>query len=175
MDTLNGETNNVESLPPSAEALLAPAPPVQIEPVNPSPAVATSELLIEGQNDSLDSHYVKDPNARPNELIVHVCDGKGPGGAHHRYSIWWPSKEGGPGNSVIIEFQNGPIPQAGVNGVTQEALLAIVKHRLQCFQAGPYACDENQTALEFVTAALESLHDRTRKRIARNVEGTHTV
>jgi hypothetical protein len=52
-----------------------------------------------------------------------------------------------------IQFQNGPIAEAGVNGITQEVLLAIVADRLRSFQAGPYACQENADALSHVSAA----------------------
>lgn len=69
-------------------------------------------------------------------------------------------------------FQNGPLKETGVNGVSAEALLAIVEHRLTCFQAGPYACRENAIAFTKLQEAMHWLHHRTRERIARNVEGT---
>jgi hypothetical protein len=72
-----------------------------------------------------------------------------------------------------ISFQNGPIAEAGVNGLTQEALLAIVADRLRSFQAGPYACPENGDALAAVEEAMACLHSRTKARMARGVEGTH--
>ena len=59
-----------------------------------------------------------------------------------------------------------------VNGVTQEALLAIVIDRLRSFQAGPFACDENGEALDYCGYALAALQKRTLARIARGVEGT---
>ena len=37
-----------------------------------------------------------------------------------------------------IRFQNGPIAEAGVNGLTHEALLAVLEDRLVGFQSGPY-------------------------------------
>ena len=76
---------------------------------------------------------------------------------------------------TTILFQNGAIPEAGVNGVTQEVLLAIVADRLRSFQAGPFANDYNAAALSHVESALGALLDRTRNRMARGVEGTHTV
>jgi hypothetical protein len=57
-----------------------------------------------------------------------------------------------------------------VGGVTNEALLAIVIDRLEGFQAGPFACSENFTALTNAQAALEALQARTRDRLARGVE-----
>jgi hypothetical protein len=75
--------------------------------------------------------------------------------------------------SIVVLFQNGPIKEFGVNGVTQEALFAIVIDRLRSFQAGPFVCEANQFALDHCEAALDNLQARTRARIARGVEGMH--
>lgn len=77
--------------------------------------------------------------------------------------------------SSLILFQDGPIAEAGVNGVTHEVLLAILIDRLEGFQAGPYACDANSMALEHIKYAQQHLLERTRERMARGVEGTHKV
>lgn len=114
------------------------------------------------------------------DLQIHVLDAPGSGGANHLYAVVLP--EGSPimdtthdGNGVLIAFQNGPIKEAGVNGVTQEVLLAICIDRLRSFQAGPFACRENALALTKLEEGLMWLNKRTRDRIARDVEGTHTV
>ena len=70
-----------------------------------------------------------------------------------------------------IIFQNGPIKEQGINGVTQEILLAIVEHRLACFQSGPFASAYNAEALNHVGQALAALKRRTEDRLARGVEG----
>lgn len=106
-----------------------------------------------------------------NDLIsVAALDSPAKGGAHHNYGIYWPSDNAV--KTLGIGFQKGAINEEGVNGVTHEILLAIVEHRLLCFQNGPYACEENAKALEHVAAALDVLKERTLKRIARGVEGT---
>lgn len=110
-----------------------------------------------------------------NDLVdVEVTDQPGAGGAHHEYRVSWPMR--GPlahlRDSTAILFQNGPIGEKGVNGLTQEVLLAIVAHRLECFQAGPYACEENAHALRHVHQALGILKGRTVARMKRGVEGT---
>lgn len=69
-----------------------------------------------------------------------------------------------------IQFQNGNPLEVGPNGVTMEALLAIVADRLECLQSGKFACPENQAALFDVRGALEALQSRTRDRIARDVK-----
>lgn len=93
------------------------------------------------------------------------------GGAHSRYAI--KTKEG----EILarLSFQDGAIKEAGVNGVMVEDLLAIVIDRLEGFQAGPYACEENAGALIKAKSALKYLQDRTKAREARGVEGTHKV
>jgi hypothetical protein len=111
-------------------------------------------------------------------LTITVLDEPGHGGASHQYQIAALQPDGfvnlqaAGGGLTNISFQNGPIKEHGVNGITQEALLAIVLDRLRCFQAGPYACTENGEAALFVQAALETLQKRTAARLARGVEGT---
>lgn len=118
-------------------------------------------------------------NPANDKIKITVTDEQGAGGANHRYEISGfdtasnPSALGFAEDNVHLLFQNGPILQKGVNGITQEALLAIVIDRLQAFQAGPYACTENGDALAHCLLALGALHSRTRARMARGVEGTH--
>jgi hypothetical protein len=109
-----------------------------------------------------------------NELQIKVLDQPGSGGANHKYLVsteWTAPEENWSPFHTTINFQNGPILTNGINGVTQEVLLAIVADRLQSFQAGPFPCKENEAALAYVTEALEILKGRTRDRIARAVEG----
>lgn len=121
----------------------------------------------------LTGHKVNPANDR---LTVAVLDEPGSGGAHHVYEItgYLPPNDEFPG-ITRIEFQNGPINEAGVNGITHEALLAILIDRLECFQNGPFANPYNATALSSLKVAQETLLARTRHRMDRGVEGTHTV
>ncbi len=106
-----------------------------------------------------------------NDLLkVEVLDALGHGGAHHEYSITTPPPNG---VETRINFQNGPIAECGVNGVTHEALLAILIDRLECFQAGPFANLYNASALKHLVSAQGALLDRTRERMSRGVEGSH--
>ena len=122
--------------------------------------------------------------APPNALTVEVLDGPGAGGACHLYRIGGfdtssnssCTREGGkPTDHAYVLFQNGPIPEKGANGVTHEALLAIVIDRLRSFQEGPFRCRENAIALTHLEEALLWLHHRTAARVARGVEGTSKV
>ena len=107
---------------------------------------------------------------------VYALDIKGNGGANHLYAIY--SKEVGiDGNSIFskeIQFQNGARKESGsIHGVLDTDLLEIVRHRIQCFQSGPFATEYNQKALEHIEIALMYLNRRVEDRIERNVLGTN--
>lgn len=116
---------------------------------------------------TITSHKV---NGLNEELDIFVADEPGQGNACHEYRIEHPTRQ-----MASISFQNGPLSESGVNGITQETLLAIVEDRLIGFQSGQYACRENAVALTKIQEAMMWLQKRTRDRIARGVEGTHTV
>jgi hypothetical protein len=107
-------------------------------------------------------------------LAISVIDEPGAGGANHRYVVQsgGDGPEGTPRVHCEVDFQDGPINEVGVNGVTNEALLAIVIDRMRSFQAGPFACRENALALTKLEEAQMWLLQRTRARMARGVEGT---
>ena len=102
------------------------------------------------------------------ELTVTTLDEPGAGGANHAYLCGYQGH-----NMGAIKFQNGPIKEAGVNGLTHEVLLAIVADRLRSFQAGPFACKANACALTHIEEAMHWLQQRTLERMRRGVEGTH--
>jgi hypothetical protein len=110
-------------------------------------------------------------------LEITATDEPGQGGANHSYTISVDETKTKlpPGVTIHthIGFQNGPILEAGINGISQEALLAIVIDRLRSFQAGPYACRENAVALTKCQEALMWLQKRTQDRLRRGVEGTN--
>ncbi len=113
-------------------------------------------------------HIVNPANDR---ITITAVDEPGAGGASHHYAVDIDGGEIG----LDLHFQNGAIAEAGVNGVTQEVLLAVVIDRLRSFQKGPYACRENALALTKLEEAQHWLHHRTLARMRRGVEGTHTV
>ena len=122
----------------------------------------------------LTSHKV---NGLNEALTVEVLDEPGQGNACHLYKIHGLRQVDDTGHDhptpCCIAFQNGPIQEAGVNGISQEALLAIVEDRLMGFQGGQYACRENALALTKIQEAMMWLQKRTRDRVARGVEGTN--
>ena len=117
----------------------------------------------------LNEHKINPGN---DTLTITVLDEPGHGGANHAYDI-----EGGEAAPTHLRFQNGPISADGngVNGITHEALLAVLCDRLRGFQKGPYACKANACALTHLEEAQHWLQQRTIERMRRGVEGTHTV
>jgi hypothetical protein len=101
-------------------------------------------------------------------IALAVGKERGPGNAHHAYAVL---TQDGDKTLLTVDFQNGPIQENGVNGVQNEQLLGIVIDRLVGFQAGEYACPENQKALELIMKAYGTLVLRTEVRRARGVEG----
>jgi hypothetical protein len=124
-----------------------------------------------------------------NLLSIQVLDEPGAGGACHHYQITATKEAVLKGvtdaglaeeiNKVSLDhlilcdirFQNSPLQEVGLNGITQEALIAICMDRLRSFQSGDFACESNVLALEHLKLALRYLQQRTRDRLARGVEG----
>ena len=78
--------------------------------------------------------------------------------------------------TVDLQFQNGPRLEPGsIPGVLDGDLLEIVRHRLQCFQNGPYATRENAIALTHIEEALLWMNKRVEDRAAANTLGTTKI
>lgn len=125
-------------------------------------------------------------NIANQQLNVIALDEPGAGGANHLYMIEgfdtasnpsdpFVSRHGQPATHATVLFQNGPVGEVGINGITNEALLAVVIDRLRGFQSGQYACRENALALTNLEQAMHWLHHRTRDRTVRGVESTNQV
>ena len=89
--------------------------------------------------------------------------------AGHHYHIGVIDNGISKGLGMVI-FQNGGVATNGVNGLTNEALLAIVAHRMKILNV-EFPCIENEKAIECTEAALAALEARTAARQARGVEG----
>ena len=119
------------------------------------------------------THVVEGKGGGNDTTRITALDAPGQGGACHVYQI----TDGDPNVEKVlgtVQFQNGPIQEVGLNGVQQEHMLAIVIDRLSAFQAGKFANAYNQEALQYTKAALGALHQRTKDRVLRQVEG-HNV
>ncbi len=95
------------------------------------------------------------------------------GGAYHRYSIESVDcSERDPIVQHTIQFQDGPRNVEGsIPGIIDTDLLEIVRHRLQCFQKGPFSSRDNACALTHIEEALMWMNRRVEDRIERNVLG----
>jgi hypothetical protein len=127
----------------------------------------------------LTGHRVNPVN---DKLKIEVLDEPGAGGANHLYRVRGAELSRNQArnsvgeiepNDTFVLFQNGPINENGINGVTQEVLLEIVADRLRSFQAGKFACRENAVALTHIETAQLWLQKRTLERMQRGVEGTN--
>lgn len=116
------------------------------------------------------SHKV---NGLNEALVVETVDEPGIGSACHMYRVTVANgSEVSRGVCCDINFQKGGVAEAGVNGISNESLLAVVEDRLIGFQSGQFACRENAVALTKLQECMMWLQKRTRDREARGVEGT---
>lgn len=97
----------------------------------------------------------------------------GIGGAHIEYKV---KVEPNPfPETFILRFQNGDPHEVGVNGLTNEVLLAIVLDRLQEWQNTKNQCRENAIAITHLQEAQNWLARRSRLRECQGVEGQPNV
>ena len=108
---------------------------------------------------------------------VYAVDEIGPGGANHQYVVV-PHDTTitdivmGHSNLAEINLQKGPRKQTdSQHGVIDTDLLEVVRDRMKAFQAGPFASEYNEKALEHIELALMYLNRRVEDRIERNVLG----
>lgn len=108
---------------------------------------------------------------RENLNAVYQLDEPGAGGACHVYMV---TRADDPEAYIqSIMFQHGPRKEENSDhGVSDQDLLEMVRDRLQAFQAGPYACRENDMALNYIELALMWMNRRVEDRIERGVLGT---
>lgn len=99
------------------------------------------------------------------------ADGK-PAGGHARVFT-----HGGLSDALYVRFQDGPLGRGPDrkprNGAFVEDLLYVAQKRLEFYNRAGFACYENDRAIESIKNALGVLADRTSRREAQGVEGTH--
>jgi hypothetical protein len=74
-----------------------------------------------------------------------------------------------------INFQEGPIKEVGLNGITEEELIHILIDRYSEFQKSEFNCIENEESINLLVKILDIQRTRTNDRKKRNVEGTYKV
>jgi len=136
----------------------------------PKDTTASSEEYILLEHDLLTQNYT---------MIIHEADYKFNAPHHFKVISAQPDAEGehkGHNRVIaIVDFQEGPIKENGVNGVANEDLLGMVLCRLENFQKSEYKCRENAIAITKIEEALMWLRKRTNARVKRGVEGTSKV
>jgi hypothetical protein len=120
-------------------------------------------------------HEIKDHQTNDlNKAIKVVADDRSEDtGGSYQYDVFIKSGDGPLLALETFMFQKGPVHEFGINGLTNEVLLAIVIDRLRGFLSGPFTCRENAMALMKLEEGLMWLQARTRDRIARGVEDTY--
>lgn len=103
----------------------------------------------------LDSHKVNPVNDLVSVTVIET-----PSGEPVSYQLDTPN-----GVKTVLNFQNGPIGEVGVNGITNEALLAIIVDRLSFFQKSQFACRENALAITKLEEGMHWLLARTLSRM----------
>lgn len=93
--------------------------------------------------------------------------------APHHFEVYADRGQAVPYLVGKVDFQEGPIKEAGVNGVMNEDLIAMVITRLEHFNQSDFRCRENSMAITKLEEALLWLRKRTMARENRGVEGTH--
>jgi hypothetical protein len=103
-------------------------------------------------------------------IRVRAIDEPGPGGAHHAYEVTTPL-----GVVGYVQYQRGACNVPGSTpGLLDSCLLAIVRDRMESFQAGPFACESNDKVLRGVKDAMTALKARADERASRGVLGYNT-
>lgn len=98
-------------------------------------------------------------------MRVEVFGEVGVEGMHSNYTIRAGSADGA---ITVLKFQQGD-PKDHINGISNEALLAVVLDRLKGSHAGEFSSQEKRSALTHVSAALGVLGMETEDCIGRGI------
>ncbi len=83
------------------------------------------------------------------------------------------------GTGLEIDWQDGPLGRGNdrkePNGAFVETVLDACLKRLEFYQDSKFNCIENAKAILHIKETLAVLDERTQRREARGVEGTHAV
>lgn len=97
----------------------------------------------------------------------------------------WHDHKGNPaggvssGRGIAISWQNGPLGRHGSkerkepNGAFVADVLEACRGRIEHFQEGKFACNENEQMLYHIKEAIALEKKRTQRRINEGTEGTH--
>jgi hypothetical protein len=113
-------------------------------------------------------------------IEVKTADLRATDGAHHKYRIEvyagartaHDTVEGVEAVEVCeLNFQNGGLKEVGANGITDQALLAIILDRVRSFNEGQFRCRENSMIITKGEEMMMWMEKRSNDRARRGVEG----
>ena len=73
---------------------------------------------------------------------------------------------------IRVVYQSGIPTEVGVNGCRIEDVISVALDKLERFQCGPLACDENAEAIRYLRLARHSLAHRIQRRLEQGVWNT---
>ena len=73
-----------------------------------------------------------------------------------------------------VVFQEGFPQEVGINGCRVDDVIELAVDKLEDYQRGPLACEENDLALKSLRTALRAIRSRTRRREEQGVLNTMT-
>ena len=73
---------------------------------------------------------------------------------------------------IRVVYQNGLPTEVGVNGCRIEDVIRVAVDKLEAYQCGPLACEENAEALRYLKLARQSLAHRIQRRKDQGVWNT---
>lgn len=117
----------------------------------------------------LDDHKTSKLNRE--NIVVKTADFRAVDNAHHKYTVECKDADGATVECCEINFQNGGLKDVGPNGITEQALMAIILDRYRSFNAGPYSCRENAMVITKLEEVLMWSEKRANDRAKRGVEG----
>ncbi|HEY8560506.1 MAG TPA: hypothetical protein VIL74_09025 [Pyrinomonadaceae bacterium] len=116
----------------------------------------------------IETHKISKLNR--DNIVVRATDEKDSDGANHEYAIIVCTDKGIV-SETAIKFQKGGLKETGVNGITDQSLIAIVLDRMVGFQAGPYASVYNEPVIDHLKGALGEMAKRYDLRATLGIEG----
>lgn len=75
---------------------------------------------------------------------------------------------------INVKWQDGNVPDNGVNGATVEEVIEVAKLRIALLNS-KFPCRENSLAITKLEEATHWLEARTKERTKRGVEGKETA
>lgn len=106
---------------------------------------------------------------------VNRLDAEGrPAGGFARLTL-----EGDESPCIFVRWQDGPLNRVGSperlapNGAFVEQLIQIALERIEFYNDNGFSCVENIAAVSSLRGVLMVLNERTARRVAQQVEGTH--